>query len=86
MNHRLQILPVANIHEPKLDLSSLESVKDQPAAPGTRKFFRSWLVYDSGLEPGRRNRHLNWNAILGVGFAVCFSVSFWVAAALLLWR
>jgi hypothetical protein len=47
------------------------------------KFFRSWLVYDSGVEISRSQGSLNWNVIAGLVIMATVSVGGWYGIALL---
>jgi hypothetical protein len=79
MNHRLQLSPVSH---------SL----GRPAGFGTKrnslrwenvKFFRSWLVYDSGLEESRSKGRINWNVVMGLCVMAAVSASGWYGISML---
>ena len=81
MNYRLQLSPIAGIHESEVDSPRHDS--RQTANWENARLFRSWLVYDSGVQ--RRRRGINWHLLLGLSLAVVLSVAFWVGVAVLVW-
>jgi hypothetical protein len=84
MNYRLQLSPISGSRESQVDLRSGEGRHGQPTNWEDAKFFRSWLVYNSNLELQRVG--INWNVVLGLGAAVILSISFCVAAGVMIAR
>ena len=85
MNYRLQVIPLSSVSAGG-SCSFINPKKVR--TPQETQFFRSWLAYDFESEFIGRQR-LNWNALVGLFFAVGVSASFWAAAGLLaarLWR
>jgi hypothetical protein len=77
MNYRLQVVPLSSAADPR-NTCTLQEIQ----------IFRSWLACDFESELIGRQR-LNWNALLGLFFAVGVSVGVWTAAGLLaarFWR
>ena len=82
MNYRLQLSPISSTHD-SMPLRQRWSV---PAANWEdAKFFRSWLVYDSGLEPNR-TPGITWNSVLGLALAIAVSACFWAGIGLMIAR
>ncbi|HUO16847.1 MAG TPA: hypothetical protein VMX38_17825 [Verrucomicrobiae bacterium] len=56
-----------------------------PERVKSMQFLRSWFEYDSQAvsKPGK---HLNWNAVLGIGLTVGVSAVFWSAVGLMIDR
>jgi hypothetical protein len=50
------------------------------------QFLRSWFEYDSQAIRAKRGKHLNWNAVWGLGIMVGVSAGFWSGVALVLSR
>jgi len=84
MNYRLQLSPISGSRESQVDLRSREGRQGPQTNWEDAKFFPSWLVYDSNLE--LQHVGINWNVVLGLGTAVILSVSFWVAAGVMIAR
>lgn len=82
MNYRLS--PISGSRESQIELRSREGRQGTKTNWEDAKFFRSWLVYDCNLE--LQHVGINWNVVLGLGAAVILSVSFWVAAGVMIAR
>jgi hypothetical protein len=84
MNHRLQVLPNSAIRNS--DSSLREWWKDQQMESEDPRFFRSWLVFDAGLERAHPRGRLDWSVMLGVGVTLAVSLGFWAGAGMFLAR
>lgn len=76
MNYRLQVVPLSSSANPRN--RTLQETQ----------IFRSWLACDFESELIGRRR-FNWNAVLGLSFAVGVSAGVWAAAGVLaarFWR
>jgi hypothetical protein len=71
MNYRLQLSPICT-----RDSQPSESWDVPPLNWEDMKVFRSWLVYDSDVDPDR-SRGIDWNAVMGLAVAVTVSATFW---------
>jgi hypothetical protein len=88
MNYRLQLSPIS--HSPGHSSAALGEKKANPLTSWeSAKFFRSWLVYDSGLEQRHGRGRINWNFIVGLLVMAAVSAGGWYGVSLLLrylWR
>jgi hypothetical protein len=84
MNYRLQLSPISGTRESHVDLPSRERGEGPPPNSEDASVFRSWLVFDSDLEPVRGGSRGNWNTVLGLALAVVVSVSFWVGVGIMM--
>ncbi len=85
MNYRLQLSPISGTRESQLHLQPQCWDVPLPNSEDTN-VFRSWLVYDSDLEPTRIEGRVNWNTLLGLALAVVVSVSFWLGLGTMMAR
>jgi len=83
MNYKLQPSPTFST---RVHLPISRPLGALPANRADAKFFRSWLVYDSGLETNRTPGRVNWNMVLGIALAAAFSVCFWAGVGLMIVR
>ena len=86
MNYRLQFSPISGTRESQIDLPSRERWESAPTNWEDATLFRSWLVYDSDVEPNRTRGRINWNVVLGLALAVVVSVSFWAGVGRMIAR
>jgi len=84
MNYRLQLSPISGTRESHVDLPSRERGEGPPPNSEDANVLRSWLVYDSDLEPVRGGSRSNWNTVLGLALAVGVSVGFWVGVGIMM--
>lgn len=77
MNHRLQLSPIFSPPAPNSRLRLGEHWSDSLASWEDAKFFRSWLVYDSALEPCRTRGRFNWNIVAGLILMAAISAGGW---------
>jgi hypothetical protein len=86
MNYRLQLSPISGVRESQIEFPFAQSVnlESQTAKWRDAEFLRSWLVYDS--ECADNGHSYNWNALLGLGLAVCVSIACWVGLGMMLTR
>lgn len=86
MNYKLQFSPLSSTGESHVS----RPLRERWGLPSSNwedaKFFRSWLVYDSGLEMSRNRGRFNWNLLLGVVLVLGISVGFWVGIGLMVAR
>ena len=87
MNYRSQLSPIFPQPHPRLGFD----IKGTTTRWENARFFRSWLVFDSGwgsgLDSGLKLSHsegsVNWSFILGLTVMVAVSASGWYGIALL---
>jgi hypothetical protein len=81
MNHRLQLSPISrgSGHWP----AGFSAKQDSLISWENARFFRSWLVYDSGLESSRTRGRINWNIVMGLIIMAAVSASGWYGVSVL---
>jgi hypothetical protein len=84
MSYKSQLFPLSSTCETTLRRPISYSRGSSPPNLQGMKFFRSWLVYDSELENGRRQGRGKWNAVLGLTLATGIGVSFWTGVGLMI--
>jgi hypothetical protein len=94
MNYKLQLSSHSNTAEADTDGLFFESwgvpaAKWQDAEWTDAKIFRSWLLHDR-FDPearfGLMDHHINWSAVLGIGFATILSVGIWAGIGFVIAR
>ena len=82
MNYKVQLSPISTPSKAHSHLGI--DVKQTAIAGEDARFFRSWLVYDSGLELSRAKATLNWNVMAGFAIMAAVSAGGWYGFAILL--
>jgi hypothetical protein len=87
MNHRLQLSPISqgSIQRDSQQGSIQQNITYLNFGLGLKpgalreemRFYRSWLVYDSGMEVSRTHGPVNWNLVLGLLVTTGVSISGW---------
>jgi hypothetical protein len=75
MNYKMQLSPISGTHG--------SSMRFPLASREDAKFFRSWLVYDSGLETSRTHGRLNWSMLVSLTIMSLVSIGGWYGIAML---
>jgi hypothetical protein len=83
MNYRLQLSPISGTRESKIGVTSRVRWESPSSNWENAKFFRSWFIYDSDLEPDSTKGRINWNMVLGLGLTVVVSLGFWTGVGLM---
>lgn len=87
MNYKVQLSPISTPPKPHsplgIDINGTD-VKRTTLRWEDARFFRSWLVYDSGLEHSRTESRLDWSVIGGLVIMAAVSAGGWYGFAVLL--
>jgi hypothetical protein len=75
MNYKMQLSPISGTHG--------SSMRFPLASREDASFFRSWLIYDSGLETSRSHGRLNWSMLTSFAIMALVSVGGWYGIAML---
>jgi hypothetical protein len=87
MDYKLQLSPISPKLHPRLGFN----IRSTATRWENARFFRSWLVFDSGWDPGLDSNlklshsqgSVNWSFVLGLAVMVAVSASGWYGIALL---
>jgi hypothetical protein len=86
MSYKSELNPLSGTCDPPLHLAIQGSWGYAPADSQDMKFLRSWLVYDSEIQPGLAANRTKFNRFLGLALLVGISASFWAGIGLVIVR
>jgi hypothetical protein len=82
MNYKVQLSPISTPPKPHAHLGC--DIERTTLRLEDTRVFRSWLVYDSGLERSQTENALNWSAIGGLVIMAVVSAGGWYGFTVLL--
>jgi hypothetical protein len=82
MNYRLQLSPLS--HSTGRTSAGFREKRNSRVSWENANFFRSWLVYDSGVEQSRTHGRVNWNVIAGLTIMAGTSAGGWYGISMLM--